>query len=30
MIQDATAFLDTLDGLMKEVVERLPAFFPWG
>jgi hypothetical protein len=29
MTRDAMALMDTLDGLMKEVVERLSALFPW-
>ncbi len=29
MTQDATALMDTLDSLMKEGGERLPALFPW-
>jgi hypothetical protein len=29
MSQDATALMDTLEGFMLELVQRLPAFFPW-
>jgi hypothetical protein len=30
MTHDTVALMDRLDGLLTEVVTRLPARFPWG